>query len=81
MCYLRIITYPGIVIMSIRNGGSRSPAERVEQIMEGLHPGATDIYIPEWHCWIEFKKIKGGVLSEKQEIFRDYVTKKCGNAK
>lgn len=65
--------HPCVVIMSIRNGGSRSPKERSEQLREGLHPGAADLYIPEWKLWIEFKKIKGGVLSEKQEIFRDYV--------
>jgi len=65
--------YPHIVIMSIRNGGHRNPRERSEQLLEGLHPGAADLYIPAWKLWIEFKKIKGGVLSEKQEIFRDYV--------
>ncbi len=65
--------YPDIVIMSIRNGGYRNPRERTEQLMEGLHPGAADLYIPEWKLWIEFKKIKGGVLSENQEKFRDYV--------
>jgi len=65
--------YPHIVIMSIRNGGHRNPRERTEQLMEGLHPGAADLYIPVWKMWIEFKRIKGGVLSEKQEEFRDYV--------
>jgi len=67
--------FPGIVIMSIRNGGSRTPRERMEQLAEGLHPGAADLYIPKWKLWIEFKKIKGGVLSEKQKKFRDYVVK------
>jgi hypothetical protein len=38
-------TYPGVVIMSIRNGGSRTPRERADQIREGLHPGAADLYI------------------------------------
>ena len=72
-------TYPDVVIMSIRNGGSRSPRERSEQLLEGLHPGAADLYIPKWHLWIEFKKVKGGVLSEKQEKFRDYVTNQCSD--
>ena len=72
--------YPGVVIMSIRNGGSRSPRERSEQLLEGLHPGAADLYVPLWHLWVEFKKIKGGVLSEKQEQFRDYVTNHCNDS-
>ncbi|MDD3644377.1 MAG: hypothetical protein PHR19_02495 [Bacteroidales bacterium] len=69
-------TYPGVVIMSIRNGGSRSPRERVDQIREGLHPGAADLFIPAWMLWIEFKRVKGGVLSEEQKDFKDYV---CNN--
>lgn len=73
-------TYPGVVIMSIRNHGSRTPRERVDQIREGLHPGAADIYIPKWHLWIEFKKSKGGILSEQQEKFMDYVVRECGDS-
>ena len=72
--------HPAVVIMSIRNGGTRTPGERAQQVMEGLHAGATDLYIPEWHLWIEFKRIKGGVLSEKQETFRDYVLDVCGDS-
>lgn len=72
-------TYPGVVIMSIRNGGSRTPRERVDQMREGLHPGAADLYVPEWHLWVEFKKAKGGVLSDEQEKFAIYVTLECGD--
>ena len=72
-------TYPGVVIMSIRNGGSRTPRERADQIREGLHPGAADLYIPAWHLWIEFKKVKGGVVSEEQEKFMTYVLQECGD--
>ena len=70
-------TYPGTVIMSIRNGGSRTPRERVDQMREGLHPGAADLYVPEWHLWIEFKRVKGGVLSDEQKEFNIYVTYTC----
>jgi hypothetical protein len=70
-------TYPGVVIMSIRNGGSRTPRERSDQMREGLHPGAADLYIPAWHLWIEFKKVKGGVLSEEQIEFAKYVRITC----
>ena len=65
--------YTDVVIFAIRNGGSRSPAERAEQIREGVWAGVADLYVPEWKLWIEFKRRKGGVLSEKQIIFRDYV--------
>lgn len=73
-------TYPDVVIMSIRNHGSRTPRERVDQIREGLHSGAADIYIPVWHLWIEFKKSKGGILSDQQEKFRDYVVIECADS-
>lgn len=66
--------YKGAVIMSIRNGGSRTPRERVDQIAEGLHPGAADLFIPEWFLWIEFKKKKGGIQSDKQKDFEKHIT-------
>jgi hypothetical protein len=72
-------TYPGVVIMSIRNGGYRTPRERADQIREGLHPGAADLYVPAWHLWIEFKRVKGGVLSEEQSNFAKYVVEQCND--
>ena len=72
-------TYPYIKIMSIRNHGFRTKKEKSEQLLEGLLKGAPDLYIPEWHCWIEFKKSKGGILSEKQAEFRDYAINVCGD--
>ena len=72
-------TYPGVVIMSIRNGGYRTPRERSDQMREGLHPGAADLYIPAWHLWIEFKRVNGGVLSEEQKEFANYVSNECGD--
>ena len=65
--------HPGVVIMSIRNGGSRTPKERTDQMLEGLHPGAADLFIPEWLCWVEMKRAKGGVQSDKQKEFEVYV--------
>jgi len=65
--------YPGVVIMSIRNGGSRSPKESRDQMLEGLYPGAADLFIPAWLCWIEFKRVKGSVLSDHQKAFKAYV--------
>ncbi len=67
--------YKGVVIMSIRNGGFRTPKERLDQILEGMHPGAADLFILEWNLWVEFKRRKGGIQSEKQKEFEEYVTK------
>ena len=72
-------TYPEIKIMSIRNHGNRTPKEKTDQLLEGLLPGAADLYIPFFHLWIEFKRVKGGILSDKQVEFRDYVIKQCGD--
>lgn len=66
-------TWPDVVIMMIRNDGSRTFAERPEQLLMGLYPGASDLYIPAWHCWIEMKRIKGSAWSDEQKAFCDYV--------
>jgi len=55
-------TYPGVVIMSIRNGGSRTPRERSDQMREGLHPGAADLYIPAWHLWMSLRRLRVELL-------------------
>ncbi len=70
--------YPGVHIMMIRNDGYRTFAERPEQLMMGLLPGASDLYIPAWHCWIEMKRVKGSVWSAEQQKFADYV-RTCGD--
>lgn len=66
-------TYPGTVIMMIRNDGYRTFSERPEQLLMGLHTGASDLYIPAWHCWVEMKRVKGSVWSDEQKAFCDYV--------
>lgn len=65
--------YPDRIIMMIRNDGSRTPAERTEQLLMGLHPGASDLFIPELKLWLEMKRIKGGQLSKEQENFKKAV--------
>ena len=67
--------YPDRIIMMIRNDGSRTPAERTEQLLMGLHPGAADLFIPEFKLWIEMKRVRGGKLSEEQEKFKDAIRK------
>ena len=67
--------YPGHKIISIRNDGSRTPAEKMEQIRMGLCVGAADLYIPVIHTWIEMKRVKGSVWSQEQKEFGEYVIK------
>jgi len=59
--------------MMIRNDGYRTPSERTEQLLMGLHPGAADLFIPELRLWIEMKRVKGGTLREEQVAFRNDV--------
>jgi hypothetical protein len=66
-------TYPNDEIILIRNDGSRTPAEKVEQMAMGLCPGASDLFIPRWGIWLEMKRTKGSVWGEKQKDFCEYV--------
>lgn len=63
----------GVVILMVRNDGTRSLQERGEQRALGLHPGTPDLFVPEWRLWIEMKKAKGGKISPEQIAFKDYV--------
>jgi len=66
-------TYPGVKIAAIPNGGNRNEREAAALVLEGVSPGIPDIFIPEWLCWVEMKRVKGGVLSKEQEGWRDYI--------
>jgi len=46
-------TYPRHKIVMIRNDGTRTTAEKTQQIQMGLCAGAADIYIPHTHTWID----------------------------
>ncbi len=65
--------YPDHKIIMLRNDGSRSKAEKVEQIRLGLCKGAADLYIPCIHAWVEMKRIKGSVWGKEQREFKAYV--------
>lgn len=66
-------TYPTVKIMSIPNGGHRHIAVAAKMKAEGQAKGAPDIFIPAWLCWIEFKKIKGGTVSQAQKDWIAYL--------
>lgn len=72
--------YPDKKIMMIRNDGYRTFAERPEQMLLGLLPGAADLYIPHIHTWVELKRSDGGAgQSEVQKEFEAYVVNECGD--
>ena len=66
-------TYPDVRIFSIPNGGHRSITVAAKMKATGVSAGVPDLFIPEWRVWVEMKRAKGGVLSEKQKGWRNYL--------
>ena len=71
-------TFPDVRIFAIPNGGYRSLAAAARLKAEGVSAGVPDLFIPAWSVWIEMKRAKGGVLSQKQKDWREYLTG-CGH--
>jgi hypothetical protein len=59
--------YPGVLIFSVPNGGSRRKREALKLQHEGVVKGVPDLFIPEWRLFIEMKRQKGGVVSPDQK--------------
>lgn len=59
--------YPSVLIFAIPNGGIRNIVTATKLKAEGVESGIPDLYIPEWHTWIEMKRIKNGKLSPAQK--------------
>jgi hypothetical protein len=66
-------TYPDVWIYANRNGGSRTPREKVDQIREGVLAGVADLFAPGFMLYIEMKRTKGGVTSNAQISFKEHV--------
>jgi hypothetical protein len=66
-------TYPDVWIYANRNGGTRTPREKVDQIREGVLAGVADLFAPGFMLYIEMKRTKGGVTSEAQIAFKEHV--------
>lgn len=73
------IEFPAVRLFAIPNGAflAGSIGQRAAQMRklkaEGLDTGVPDICIPAWDFWIEFKRIKGGVVSDEQREWHQYL--------
>lgn len=65
--------WPGVRVIAIPNGGARGIREAARLKAEGVSPGVPDLFIPEWLCWVEMKKIKGGRVSPDQSSWHGYL--------
>lgn len=69
----------GVRILSIPNGAAlagdkfRRAVQMGRLRAEGLSPGAPDLLIPEWDLWVEMKRQKGGVVSDEQSDWHEYL--------
>lgn len=64
-------------IFAIPNGEKRHKSVASRLKAEGVSAGVPDLFIPEWHLWIEMKRQKGGTVSKVQAEWRDYL-RSCG---
>ena len=64
-------TYPDVWIHAIPNDGvGRTRISGLALKMGGVKAGVSDLHVPAWNCWIEFKVMTGGVWSEEQQEFK-----------
>jgi len=70
--------YSDKVIMLINNDDNRV---QTKNILMGLHRGASDLFIPHLHLFVEMKRLKpkDSVWSEYQQKFKKYVEEVCGD--
>jgi hypothetical protein len=67
------LKFPEVLIFHIPNGGFRNITTAQRLRKEGVVPGVPDLCIPGWNCWIEFKRVRGGVISNEQERIIKYL--------
>lgn len=66
-------TYRGVRIFAIPNGGARRPSEAGRLKAEGVSKGVPDLFVPAWALWVEMKRTKGGVVSDEQRDWMEYL--------
>lgn len=67
------LTWPGVRIFAIPNGGKRSITAATRLKAEGVSAGVPDLFIPAWRCWVEMKRSKGGSVSAEQKDWIAYL--------
>ena len=65
--------HPSLRIFAIPNGGSRNKLEAVKLKQEGVRSGVPDLMIPALFMFIEMKRSDGGILSDTQKSWIDYL--------
>ena len=56
-----------------QTGGWRSVVTAARLKAEGVSRGVPDLFIPELKLFIEMKRIKGGVISQDQKDWKNYL--------
>ena len=62
--------HPHITLYHIPNGERRTPQVGAKLKRMGVKKGVFDIYVMDWHLYIEFKKSHKEKLSEAQKKFK-----------
>lgn len=70
-------SFDGVRIFAIPNGGYRQKTTAARMKATGTSSGVPDLFVPQWHLWIEMKRAKGGVVSPEQRDWMIYLTE-CG---
>ena len=65
--------HKGVRIFAIPNAAMRTPQLAAYLKAEGMSAGVPDLCIPAWHTWIEFKRVKGSIISAEQQDWHDYL--------
>ena len=66
--------HPEHRVFAIPNGGRRSPSEAAKLKATGVSKGVPDLMLPSLKLFIEMKRLKGGVVSEEQKEWMEYLS-------
>ena len=67
------LRFPETLIFHIPNGSFRNIVTAQRLRKEGVVAGIPDLFIPDWNCWVEMKRVRGGVISDEQERIIKYL--------
>lgn len=71
--WFRKTYHPMHRIFAIPNGGVRSKLQGMKLKVTGVSAGVPDLFIPSIRMFIEMKRVKGGVVSEEQKDWINYL--------